>query len=210
MLRNKILILIPATIIVCLISCASPDNDPLPIYGIAEITDNGDTLNYKIPDFNLINQDSLRIRNEDLDNYIYIADFFFMSCPSICPKVKKQMLRLYDRFESENQIKLVSHTIDPKRDTPERLKQFASNLEVSTEKWIFLTGTKDSMMDMAHAYMVSAMEDPEAPGGFDHSGKILLVDKNRHIRAFADGTEPEEVDKFMVKIDKLLKEYAAE
>ena len=194
-------------IIFGIIACSNPDNTPLPYYGFPTITPEGDSLAYQIPDFKLISQDSSIVENNDLDDFIYVADFFFMSCPSICPKVKKQMLRIYDRFESDKQLKLVSHTIDPKRDTPARLKQFAANLEVDTDKWIFLTGTKDSMMDMANAYMVSAMEDPEAPGGFDHSGKILLIDKNRNIRAFADGTEPKEVDAFMDNIDKLLSDY---
>lgn len=188
-----------------IMSCNS--DSPLPVLGFPEITASGDTVLYSIPDFRLINQDSLWVSNQDLADNIYIADFFFMSCPSICPKVKKQMLRIYDKFGDNAQVKLVSHTIDPKRDTPDRLKQFAANLDVNTDKWIFLTGDKDSMMAMAEAYFVTAMEDADAPGGFDHSGKILLVDTKRHIRAFADGTDATEVDAFMKNIDKLLREY---
>ena len=202
MIKYSFSILIVLFIFSCDIS-----SDDLPIYGIPTISDSGDTTAYMIPEFSLVNQDSALVNNGSLADFIYISDFFFMSCPSICPKVKKQMLRIYDKFEQNPQVKLVSHTIDPKRDTPARLKIYAENLEVNTDKWFFLTGHKDTMMDLAHAYFVSAMEDPEAPGGFDHSGKILLVDKNRHIRAFADGTEAKEVDAFLIKINQLLKEY---
>jgi len=198
------------SIILLTIACNGKNSKPLPTYGFPEITSEGDSIPYKIPDFIFTNQDSQKINNQNLAEFIYIADFFFTSCPSICPKVKKQMLRIYDKYNSNDQVKLVSHTIDPKRDTPERLKLYAKNLEVDTDKWIFLTGTKDSMLEMANAYFVSAMEDPEAPGGFDHSGKILLVDKDRQIRAFADGTEPKEVDAFFKKIEKLLAQYEAE
>ena len=100
------------------------------------------------------------------------------------------MLRIYDKYEQQDLIKLVSHTIDPKRDTPDRLKQYAENLNVNTNKWLFLTGDQDEILDIADDYFVAAMENEDAPGGFDHSGKILLVDTKGHIRAFADGTDP--------------------
>lgn len=180
--------------------------EPLPILGNIDVVD-GDTLYHTIPNFKFIDQDSQVVTNEDLDPYIYVSDFFFMSCPSICPKVKKQMLRVYDKFENEPLIKIVSHTIDPKRDTPEKLKEYSKNLEVDNAKWMFLTGDKDDIFEIAEDYFVAAFEDPDAPGGFDHSGMIILVDKSRHVRAFALGTEAEDVDEFMIKIQQLLDEY---
>lgn len=119
------------------------------------------------------------------------------------------MLRIYDKYEGHPMLKIVSHTIDPKRDTPERLKQYANNLDVNTSQWIFLTGIKDSLLGIADDYFIVAYEDADSPGGFDHSGKIILVDTKRHIRAFAEGTDPEDVDLFMRKIDNLLSEYEA-
>ena len=104
-------------------------------------------------------------------------------------------------------LKFVSHTLDPKRDTPPRLKQYAENLGVDTNQWMFLTGSQDDIMDMADEYFVAAMEDASAPGGFDHSGKILLVDTKGHIRAFADGTDPESIDDFFNDIERLFSEY---
>jgi len=178
----------------------------LPIIGRTHVID-GVTVQHQIPEFSFTNQDSIVITNQDLDDYIYIADFFFISCPSICPKVKKQMLRIYDTFKEENQVKLVSHTIDPKRDTEQALKLYAQNLNVNTDKWMFLTGDKDQLFNQADEYFVAAFEDSDAPGGFDHSGKILLVDKDRHIRAFCDGTDEDSVTEFLKDIKFLLDEY---
>ena len=191
-------------------SCQTPGVDEkLPIIGRYEVV-GGDTIQHEIPNFEFINQDSAIVTNSDLDDFIYVSDFFFISCPSICPKVKKQMLRIYDKYKDNPRLKLVSHSIDPKRDTPEKLKQYASNLEVDTDKWIFLTGDKDAIFDIADEYFVPAFEDPDAPGGFDHSGKIMLVDTERHIRSFGEGTDPEDIDRFLKDIDKLLAEYAEE
>ena len=188
-----------------LTSCQE-DNAPLPILGHLNIQGK-DTILHSIPDFSFMNQDSAVISNADLKNYIYISDFFFISCPSICPIVKKQMLRVYEKYKDNDRVKLVSHTIDPKRDTPEKLKQYAAKLNIDTEKWIFLTGEKGEILDIADDYFVSAYEDSEAPGGFDHSGKMILTDTNRHIRAFAEGTDPKDVDQLLKDIDKLLAEY---
>ena len=192
---------------IVIVSCKEKE-EPLPIIGRIQVID-GDTLFHSIPDFEFINQDSQSVNNKTLEPFIYISDFFFMSCPSICPKVKKQMLRIYDKYEGHPMLKIVSHTIDPKRDTPERLKQYANNLDVNTSQWIFLTGIKDSLLGIADDYFIVAYEDADSPGGFDHSGKIILVDTKRHIRAFAEGTDPEDVDLFMRKIDNLLSEYEA-
>lgn len=195
------------TIGIFLIACNSKTDDKaLPIIGRVEFVD-GDTIHHSIPDFEFMNQDSQLVNNSDLTDYIYVSDFFFTSCPSICPIVKKQMLRIYDKYKSNPMIKLVSHTIDPKRDTADKLKRYASDLGVDTDKWIFLTGDKEALLDIADEYFVAAYEDPEAPGGFDHSGKIILVDTKRHVRSFAEGTDPEDVDRFLKDIDKLLREY---
>ncbi|MGA0283724.1 MAG: SCO family protein [Saprospiraceae bacterium] len=206
MMRIRIIGII-AVIGFFVVACESKSSDkPLPIIGRLEIVD-GDTIHHTIPDFEFINQDSQLVTNQELTEYIYISDFFFTSCPSICPIVKKQMLRIYDKYKSNSMVKLVSHTIDPKRDTADKLKRYAADLGVDTDKWVFLTGDKESLLDIADAYFVAAYEDPDAPGGFDHSGKIILVDTKRQVRSFAEGTDPEDVDRFLKDIDKLLHEY---
>jgi len=197
--------LIPFLLLI-LLSCTQESNEPLPILGEREVV-NGDTLYHQIPEYSYINQDGIIVTHDSLKDFIYLSDFFFTSCPSICPVVKKQMLRLYDKYKDNDKIRLVSHTIDPKRDTPEKLKKYARDLKVDDRKWMFLTGVKEELLDMADEYFVTAYEDPDAPGGFDHSGLILLVDTNRHIRAFAQGTDPEDVTELFGDIEKLLDEY---
>jgi len=177
--------------------------EPLPYLGNHEIN-GSDTVYHRIPDFAFVNQDSNTVTNETFEDKIYLADFFFISCPTICPKVKKQMLRIYDKYKNEDELMLLSHTIDPKRDTVGRLKQYAQNLGVDDSKWQFVTGEQDRIYEIADDYMSIAREDPEAPGGFDHSGWILLIDKEGHIRSYADGTDPEKVDRLLKEIDWLL------
>lgn len=188
-----------------LIAC-NADQKKLPIYGHHDI-DGQDTTYHKIPEFSFLNQDSLLVRNQDLSDNIYVSDFFFISCPSICPKVKKQMLRIYDKFESDKILKLVSHTMDPKRDTPEALNLYARNLEVNTEKWMFLTGDKYDLHDMADDYFITVIEDENVPGGYDHSGKLILVDKDGHVRSFCEGTDPDDVSRFLDDIQWLIDSY---
>ena len=181
----------------------------LPILGNRDI-DGIDTIYHQIPDFVFVNQDSLTVTNATFANKMYVADFFFTSCPTICPKVKKQMLRLYERYENQDSLLFVSFTVDPKRDTVEKLHQYAGNLEVSTERWHFLTGEKDDLYGIADDHFSVAKEDPNVPGGFDHSGRLILVDENRHVRAFCDGTNAASVDRFMLDIEKLLSEMRGE
>lgn len=203
-MRRVLIFLYMASI--CLSACYDKDTSPLPILGNPTI--NGlDTINHTIRPFTMFNQDSAPVTNDFFSDHIYLSDFFFMHCPTVCPKVKKQMLRVYDNYKDNPNIKLVSHTLDPKRDTPSKLKMYAENLEVDHNKWIFLTGDKELIYDIKNDYFISAEEDSDAPGGIAHSGKIILVDKAGQVRAFAEGTDPKEVDGMMRDIDKLLQEY---
>ncbi len=190
---------------VFLYTCRGPSG-PLPILG--ELTlENGVEKQHTVPQFSLINQRGETVTNEDFKDDIYMVDYFFISCPAICPKVKRQMLRIYEEYKNTPGVKLVSISMDPKRDTPEKLKAYAEKLGVDHDKWIFLTGDKDHILDMSDAFFIVAYEDKEAPGGFDHSGKIVLIDKNSHIRAFAEGTDPESVTSFIPQVGQLLDEY---
>jgi len=182
------------------------NTEPLPFIGPTKIV-NGDTLKHKIPTFELTNQNGDATTNNDLLGNIYVADFFFTSCPSICPKVKIEMLKIYDEFVNEPEFKMVSHTMDPKNDTPEKLKNYAKNLGVDTKKWTFLTGDKDELLDLSNeGYFIAAMEDENSPGGFDHSGRIMLIDKEGHIRGYSLGTLPNETPGLIQKIRQLINE----
>ncbi|MFZ1703595.1 MAG: SCO family protein [Saprospiraceae bacterium] len=186
-----------------LFSC---ETKPLPYLGNTIIED-GKPIYHNVGHFTYLNQDSVLISDTTLSNYVYVADFFFTSCPSICPKVMKEMLRIHESFKGDDRVKLVSFTIDPKRDNVARLKMYATNMEADTRYWHFLTGDKDKTLDLAGNFFVAAIEDPTAPGGFDHSGKIVLVDKSGHVRSFTEGTEPDDTPKFIADIYTLLKEY---
>jgi protein SCO1 len=192
-----------------LLLAACKNNEPLPYLGQTTV-ENGKEIHHKVGQFSHYSQDSVLMDNAALSEYIYVADFFFTSCPSICPKVAKQMLRIYESVKDEPMVKLVSFTIDPKRDDAKKLKLYADNLGVDHNKWYFLTGDKDATLELANTYFVAAFEDADAPGGFDHSGKILLVDKEGHIRSFSEGTDPENTPKIMEDIKKLVASYKAE
>ena len=189
-----------------LFSCGKKAPEPLPVLGNMEIV-NGDTLYHTVPDFSFVDQDSQMVTNATFADKAYVVDFFFISCPTICPMVTKQMMRIHDRFKMEDRLMLLAHTIDTKHDSVSRLKQYAVNLGVDTRKWRFVTGIKDEIYGIANDYFSIAIEDPNAPGGFDHSGRLILVDKNRRVRSFCDGTDPASVDRFMEDINTLLKEY---
>jgi len=191
-------------LLLVLFSCRS-ENERLPYLGNIDVI-NGDTIYHLVPDIELTDQDSNRMRLSEQGDKIYLADFFFTSCPSICPKVTKQMLRLYERYKDDNRVLLISHTIDQRHDSVSVLHRYAKNLDVNTDRWKFVTGDKDSIFHLADQYFVSVVEDPSAPKGFDHSGRIILVDKNRHVRGFAEGTDPESVTDFFKTVDKLLNE----
>jgi len=118
------------------------------------------------------------------------------------------MKRIYDHVANRQDIVLVSFTIDPVRDSVTVMKKYADNLNIDHDKWLFLTGDKETTMEIAHEdYFIAALEDKDAPGGFDHSGKIVLLDRNAKIRGFCDGTDPKSVTAFMKTIDILNKTY---
>ena len=179
----------------------------LPIYG-NKIFEGEDTIFHTISDFKLVDQDSSWVTNDTFKDQVYISDFFFTSCPTICPKMKQQMLRVYEQIENNDQVAILSHTIDPAHDTVAVLKDFSEKLGINNEKWKFVTGDQDYIYELGEtSYMVMADQDPNAPGGFIHSGAFLLVDKERRIRGVYDGTVEEQVDILINDIDKLLKEY---
>lgn len=190
-------------LILVLLSCR--ESAKLPILGERQLVGT-DTIYPTIPDFSFIDQDSQIINNQTFKDKVYVVDFFFTSCPTICPKVTRQMLRVYKTFETEERVLLLAHSIDVKHDTVPKLKKYADNLGVKSNKWHFVTGEKEQIFDIAQSYFSVATEDPNLPGGFDHSGRLILVDKNRHVRSFCDGTDEASVDQFIKDIQKLLAE----
>ena len=192
-----------------LIACGgkAPSNEPLPIIGNRlGVTEKGDTIFPTIPNFAFVDQNGDTVTNADFEEKIYVVDFFFTHCPTICPKVTAQLLRVYERFKDSATVRLLAHSIDPKRDSVGRLRDYAEKLGAKAPKWHFVTGERDSIYSIADDYFSIAKEDPKSPGGFDHSGRLILVDKNRHVRSFCDGTDAEDVDRFMKDMEQLLRE----
>lgn len=194
-------------IAIAAVSCQDETgNRPLPILGERDIAANGDTIYPVIPDFSFVNQDSQTVNNATFSGKAYVVDFFFIHCPTICPKVKANGLRIYEKFKNDDRLLMLSHSIDVRNDTVAALRHHAEKLGIDSKKWHLVTGDHDAIYAIADDYFSVAKEDPGSPGGFDHSGRIILVDKNRHVRSFCDGTNAESVDKFMKDIEKLLKE----
>lgn len=167
-----------------------------------------DTTFKTIPDFKFLNQDSVVVQAKDFDKAIYVTDFFFTSCPTICPVMHRNMMKIYKKYEGNPGVKLASHTIDYKYDTPSRMKNYATKLGVKGTQWEFLWGERDSVYNLAEKhYLVTVGEDKAAPGGYIHQGYFILVDREKRIRGAYDGTVDEQVDKLMKDMDLLLKEY---
>lgn len=190
--------------------CSGSSTDKrLPYLGRDKVVQNNgqkDTIHHKIGDFRFIDQDSAIVTPETFEDKIYVADFFFTSCPTICPTMKKQMKRVYKRYNDNPRVAFLSHSIDPAHDSVPVLKDYAQKLGVQSNKWHFITGKKDSIYSIAQSYMVSAEEDEDAPGGYVHSGAFILVDDNRHIRGVYDGTSKKKVNELIADINVLLKE----
>ncbi len=211
---NKVLL--PAFLLVILIACGEVKQKyELPVIGRSEVVEREvdgktvyDTVYHTIADFRFVNQDSAIVTNATFEDKIYVTDFFFTSCPTICPIMKQQMLRIYAAYEDNPQVVLLSHTIDPEYDTVALLKDFSEKLGVSSDKWHFVTGDQDEIYEIGEKSYLSVMAEEEgAPGGYIHSGAIILVDKDRRIRSVMDGTVPEQVDVMIGDIQRLLDEY---
>jgi protein SCO1/2 len=165
-----------------------------------------DTVYHKIAAFSFLNQEGETIGNEDVAGKVYVADFFFTSCPTICPIMKKEMLRVYDAYKDSPDFQILSHTIDPSHDTVELLNDYAERLGVEdASTWHFLTGDQERIFEIGQtSYLSTAMEDKNAPGGLLHSGAFVLIDQEGHIRGVYDGTKEDQVDELLADIPKLL------
>ncbi|MEO0897552.1 MAG: SCO family protein [Bacteroidota bacterium] len=184
-----------------------PVDKPLPVFGVSKMVD-GLLVQHSIPSFSFVNQDSNQVSEKDFDGKIYIADFFFSTCPDICPMMSAQMVRVYEAFEDNEKVAILSHSLDPEYDTPAVLKDYASKLGVQAPKWNMVTGySRRFISEFGQSnYLVTAKEDEGAPKGILHSGHFLLVDKDRKIRGLYDGTTEREVNMLIHDIKRLLNE----
>lgn len=189
-----------------LIMSCSPKKEKLPFLGNPTV--NGNETKYpKVSAFYFLDQNNTVVTNKTFENKIYIADFIFLSCPTICPKMNVEMKKVYDVYKDNTEVSFLSHTIDPKNDTTEKLKEYAKALKIDDSKWRFVNGNRDSIYSIAtKSYFTTAYPDAKEPGGFVHGGGLLLVDKNRHIRGVYDGTDPNETKRLINDLEILLQE----
>ena len=141
----------------------------------------------KVPDFTFFNQDSLIISNEDFNDKVYVAEFFFTSCPTICPIMNKIMKKIENKFGNRENFGIASFTIDPSYDTPQVLKNYAESYDVFSQNWHFLTGEERKIYSLANeGFNIFASVNPKVAGGFEHEGYFALIDKKGFIRSRSD------------------------
>jgi protein SCO1/2 len=174
--------------------CNQSTREPLPILTTIEVP------------YTFTNQDNKPVAQKLFAEKIYVADFFFTSCPTICPIMKTQMLRVYEKYKDDERVVLLSHSIDPEHDTVDVLHEYGARLGIEADRWHLVTGNKEEIYKTARLYGLAAMEDKNAPGGFIHSGSFTLVDRQGRVRGYYRGTEEEAVDRLIEDIARLLNE----
>ena len=141
----------------------------------------------KVPEFSFTNQNQKTITNKSYHNKVYIVEFFFTTCPSICPIMNQNMVKIQDQFFGNPNLGIASLTIDPIKDTPEVLKEYAIQYKITNPNWNLLTGNKETIYKFANSgFNLYVGENTEVEGGFEHSGFFALVDKEGNIRSRYD------------------------
>ncbi|PZX55992.1 protein SCO1/2 [Algoriphagus ratkowskyi] len=164
-----------------------------------------DTTQHFIPEFTFSNQDGREVGRAEMQGKITIVDFFFTSCPSICPKMSSEMERVNDMFRNEDQVQIMSISIDPTYDTPEILNEYAQKYNGVAGKWDFLTGDVEKIYNLAKCgFMIPTIDGLGVPDDFVHSDKFVLVDELGRIRGYYSGTSREDVDLLMLETKVLL------
>ncbi|MGB0175689.1 MAG: SCO family protein [Owenweeksia sp.] len=176
-----------------------------------------DTTYYTVPDFELTSQNDTIVSAQKLRGQIYIVNFFFTTCPSICPAMNFQVKQVQDRFQGYDDFKIISISVDPRHDTVEVLKAYEKEIGALDGRWHFLTGDQDRIYEIAQGFFSNAMPDEEADGGFLHSENLVLVDWAGHIRSGRDdygnikgvynGLSTDEINNLKDDIKVLIAEY---
>jgi protein SCO1/2 len=163
--------------------------------------------NHKISDFELVNQNGATVTQATFDNKIYVADFFFTRCGTICPLMTSHMYALQNAFLNDEEVLLLSHSVTPVLDSVPVLKRYAENKGVLAAKWHLVTGPKKQIYDLARKSYFAVLD--EGDGGeqdFIHTEQFVLVDQKKRIRGYYDGTDPKEIQRILTDIALLKKE----
>lgn len=201
-----------AIVVITFFSCNTQNTETkkllLPVIGEKKLAgeDGKDTLYHTIQPFAFVNQYHDTVSEKTIDNKIFVADFFFATCQSICPKMSSQLVHVQNAFKDDNNVLILSHTVNPSNDSVEVLNGYAQTYGAIKNKWHLLTGNKKTIYDMArYSYLVNALEDDGSAEGFLHSELFVLVDAQKRIRGMYDGTDSVAVVKLISDI-KLLKQ----
>lgn len=178
----------------------------LPMVGPFEVTTSGDTVFHTIPPFSFTNQNGEIISDQTVNDNIYVANFFFATCKTVCPAMNSQVSRAQDELKDVKGVRFLSFTVDPDNDNVSALKDYAEMMRADNSRWWFLTGDKDSIYNLAReGFLVPA--SIAAAGDFFHSQDLILIDKEKRMRGIYDGTVLAEVDTLIDEIKVLLQEY---
>lgn len=163
---------------------------------------------HTIADFSLTNQNGKTISQKDYEGKIYIADFFFTTCPTICPIMTKNMATLQEQIKENDEVLLLSHSVTPVIDSVAQLKKYALEKGVIDAKWNLVTGDKKQIYELARkSYLAVKTDGDGGPYDMIHTENFILVDKERRIRGFYDGTKTEEVERLMEDLEVLYASY---
>ncbi len=162
---------------------------------------------HKISDFKLTNQNGKEITQANYKDKIYVADFFFTTCQDICPVMTKNMYQLQEELKNDNQILLLSHTVIPEVDTVEQLKEYAVENNVDDSKWNLVTGDKKQIYELARKSYLAVEDSNYSQYDMIHTENFMLIDKERQIRGFYDGTNSEDINRLLKDIEILKQSY---
>jgi protein SCO1/2 len=166
---------------------------------------------HKIGDFSFLDQNGKTITQRDVKGKVFVAEYFFTTCQTICPIMNKQMQRVHEAYRKNNQVNILSFTVNPEIDTVEQMKRYADEHKADAKQWHFLTGEKDKLYELARkSFFVLKPAESQNLGDvgsdFIHTNNFVLVDQEMRIRGYYDGTNPKEVDRLIKDIDLLLNE----
>ena len=186
----------------------------LPIYQPAEVNEklvDSSIIHvakyHKISDFKLTNQNGKEVTQANFKDKIYVADFFFTTCQDICPVMTKNMYQLQEELKNDNQILLLSHTVIPEVDTVEKLKEYAIENNVDDSKWNLVTGDKKQIYELARKSYLAVEDSNYNEYDMIHTENFMLIDKEKQIRGFYDGTNSEEINRLLKDIEILKQSY---
>ena len=192
-----------SSIFLFVIIACSPPRQPLPIYGEKQINSEGKEVDYTVSKFNFLNQNNQIITQEKYQNKVYVTDFFFTTCQTICPKMTNELVRVQKKLKDKD-FYILSHTVNPEFDTTDILLDYALKMDAELSNWDFVTGDAQEIYKQAASYQLTAIKDTTQPIPFVHSEYLVLIDKKNRIRGFYDGTDTLEVNKLIEDLQWLI------